>query len=81
MSVIKSVWDRIDLWTAFSRLNKHYMMVSKDFKTQVGITSLEIELLGSFGSRPSTFAYTSTVRTVHFHSFEPYFGPVFGPLR
>ena len=44
MSVNENVWDGFGLpRTAFSRLIKYYMMISKDFKTQVWITPLETE--------------------------------------
>ena len=42
MSVNENVWDGFGLpRTAFSRLIKHYMKISKDFRTQVWITPLE----------------------------------------
>ena len=42
MSVNENVWDGFGLpRTAFSRLIKYYMMIPKDFKTQVWITPLE----------------------------------------
>ena len=44
MSVNENVWDGFGLpRTAFSRLIKYYMMIPKDFKTQVWITPLGTE--------------------------------------